>query len=398
MFPIFELESQFQDHSMGELDPESLFDLGKLCQQWLLSFADQENPAQVAAQQINSTKEDEISHRIVFALAASLCAPGKDAAQVIQSYKGYVNDNSWLLRKWVAAMTETIHPHHPVDILVTFDALESTDLYETARSAYGISMQDVRWDAAAWDNLKIFEGTLPQTGADDSVFNAMAMFTVDPESAIHRRFVCTEEDEKKLFTARLNRMRTQLIFGYNNGYASMRQYGEKRPTLVSEMVNLGGTPSMDDTIPLHKEPGFTQALLRDADNSIELFFQNQKEKLYINTESWKYVDEITQAFLDAGLNPEKMMFHGPWKEGDAFQWRPLDKALSHFGQMDMNNQRFYSHLFKAYLATFEIDDIIDNCTGPESLAAVYQVTGNKAFLQAGDSKVRELIMGSDLGL
>ena len=400
MFPLFELESSYQDFMSGDLEPECIHDMGILCQQWLREFADDDQPERLAVQQLNNGKAntDDVTHRLVFAIAASLCVSGAEAGQVIQAYEEFINKNSWLLSGWVTRLTESIHPHHPVDVLATFDALPNPDMYESARNAYGISMTDVRWDACSWDYLKVFEGTLPRTGYEQALFRSLAFFPVDTASAIHQKFVQTQDDEKNLFHYRLQRIRTQLGTGYNNGYESTRQYGEKRATLSSEMLTSKERPSMADTIPMHKEPGFAQSLHNDLERNIEHFFENLGEKLYIAPGNWQYVDEITQAFLDAGVSAQMILCHGPWKTEDGAHYHPLDSALTHFSKLSQNNQRFYACLYKAYVAKFEPREIIQNCTSPEALAAVYRLTGDKVFLQAGNSQVRDIAMGVDLGL
>lgn len=397
MFNILEVDAFYHEFMQAQGEPECVYGVAKLCEQWLLGFAGQESPHEAARLALGSSNGDS-GRRLMFALSAALCAPSEATGKIIEAYQGYIDENYWQVQQWTGRLCDKIQPHHPVDILVAIDSLASTDLYETTRSLYDVSMTDIRWDACAWDNLKVFQGTLPKTGNEMAIFRALAMFTVDTTAAIHQAFVKTEEDEINLFRYRLERIRTQLGTVYNNGYASSREFGEKRPTLCSEMICLIGKPAMSDTVPIHKERGFSDSLKRDLEHCIQQFFENRGEGLYIATENWTYVDEITQAFLDAGVSPEMILAHGAWKTDTGAHNRPLGSALNHFGQMDANNQRFYACLFKAYLAKFEVSEIIRDCNSPEALAAVYQVTGDKAFLQAGGDKVREKVMGADLGL
>lgn len=398
MFSIFEIESNFQAHLLDKIDPECLYELGKLCQQWLLSFAGASIPAAAAAKDIQSSSEDEINRRMTFALAASMCVPGKEAAQIIHSYEHYIYDNSMGVTNFVIGLTNLIHPHHPVDILATFDALTSYDLYDSARRIYGIFIEDVRWDAVAWDNLKIFEGTLPENDFEAAAFSALARYPIDLESKIHRKFVKTREDESKLFTARLNQLRSQMISPYNNGYCSSRQGGEKKATLCSSFIQLGTAPSRDVTVPLHKEPGFDVAIHQDLELNIEAFFKMPAQGVHILLENFQYVDEITQAFLGAGIDPEKILSHGPWNKDSGPEQQSLSAALDQFCQMSQSGRWFYSRVYKAYFAKFSIQDIINNTKTSEALAAVYEVTGNRDLLQAARSEVREFAMSYDLGL
>ncbi|KPC17000.1 Uncharacterized protein AC499_1161 [Pseudomonas amygdali pv. lachrymans] len=61
-------------------------------------------------------------------------------------------------------------------------------------------------------------------------------------------------------------------------------------------------------------------------------------------------------------------------------------------------QRYYQVAYKAYFAQFTAEQIINACADNKAMLAAYNITGDKAFLQAGSDLMRASAMASDLGL
>ena len=196
---------------------------------------------------------------------------------------------------------------------------------------------------------------------------------------------------------RLEAIRDQITSGYNGGVLYLRCSGDERITLKPGHAALLDRPGIDDVLPAHQEPSFAQCLMTDPGRYIKMFFQP------LSAFSTQEVDqeamaEITQAFLKAGVSPVQLITLGPCGWFEDMTSVSLYEALNALEHMVEHNHKFFSAAYAAYLSDFTPREILAECAKPEISRIAYQMTGNKALLQAGNDTVRAAVMGADLGL
>ncbi|MBD8089143.1 hypothetical protein IFT48_04045 [Pseudomonas fluorescens] len=407
MFPTLEIESIFKQYMKGQLDIEGFAAVAQLTEQWLLGFEGAWDPAMAAIQSLCQQNSAEYSKRMLFALSLVLCAPSENTPRIFAAYKTQIKNEMPSVQEWISSMAMALGPHGvEVDVVKCLRHLEPS-LLDIACDAYQISRMELLQDAVAWDDLDLFNISLPENAdlVKHWFFSTLAKFEPAPESDIHRTLITTDDDEKEFFYYRVQEVRSRLFDEYAGGSNFKRPTGERRATLFPDGLHAleRGTTASDQDF--YRQPDFKERLMQDQERIVKSFFMHMNVGVG-NENNDHHAAIITQAFLDAGISAAYIVEHGPCAHmqvrlpTDDGQEEPmsLKKALARFELMKVEGKDFYTRLYTLYLKDFSTEQVIDLCDTPESLVSAYQLTGNKAFLQAGNDKTRSLVMGLDLGL
>ena len=397
MFPIIAIESAFQDHWSPDWKPAGpeFNQIGSLCEQWLLTFTSRD-PAEQAINALAEISRKDHEKRMTFAMAMSLCTPSQYTAELIDRYHKHINANGYDIGHNVAALAMVIHEQSPLDLMKIFRDLPRR-LYDVATQAYRITLNELATNAVAFDDLVIFENCFDrrcsQTWADR--FIPLAKFPVDSGSKLHQSLMQDPDAEQDFLHARLFTLRGELTDEHAQGPLYKRRTDNEKITLMP-----GGFVDLDHTRPkaaVHKEPGFAKQLMSDPARHTQVFFTplGQWSNDNVNQEA---ADQITQAFLDAGVSPLMILTVGAREMSVETESSSLVELLGLLKSLSEPDLKFFRKAYLAYLKDFSAKEILENCERPDIAQIVYRMTGDKALLQSGDDKVRTAIIGADLGL
>ncbi|MBD8681913.1 hypothetical protein [Pseudomonas sp. CFBP 13719] len=401
MYKVAVLDA-FHDDLENEIWDEDAFPMAaEAAERWLLGFSDSTNPEKSALAKLRKGESSRQDSRLIFALAMALCAPSPNTGAIIWAYYGYINKNDTDLITKVSFVAHNAQPEHEVDVFTAFRSLPEGNLHELTARLYSVTLQNVMDYAILWDDPEVFRKCLHSESGLQTwpICSALARFPENTTSRIFQEFASTEQGTKDLFFHRLFALRRQLERVYTHGIERLwlddHQLGVLMPSHRSAADNLPLSELLA-VAPPHKTPGFAQALQKDALRIIRETFAYKQDALKIDPSYWHHVDDLTQTFLDAGITAEQLVSQGAC--GQPTETVSLRRALSTLGGMDTMNLRFYQVMFRAYLANHEPEHIMANAKTSKCLLAVYHITGDKAYLQAGNHNVREAALGSDLGL
>lgn len=409
MFPILEIESFYAGYTNGKRDV--IYDLGtvaELTEKWLLGFSKSLHPYSDALNCLHSLGPGQAGNRLSFAIGICLSAPSANPDQVLHSYQDYIQSNTRNLTNIITDLNVTLSFHGATpEIRSTLQKVDP-EAFDLALTLYSVKAHDVIRDAIAWDDLELFIkafNALESSGEDAHIasvvaFNSLAMFEVDTQSQIHRRLVTCIDDERDLFGEQMQNLRSELACSTTNTGLLARQRGARRSTLLPSGRSLLAKADASVT-PIHRHPEFKLMLHRDLERTVREFFSPSLTG-ETDEKNGPYADEITQAFLDAGVSPGYLIAKGPCHPRHAAYPATSDnmvfKALVKYVSMEPGKQRFFATAYRAYLEGFPANEIAQACKKPEHLAAAYRLTGDKQLLQAGTDHARSLVMGQDLGL
>ncbi|AXH59569.1 hypothetical protein [Pseudomonas amygdali] len=397
MFPIIAIESAYQDHWSPDWKPSGpdFTQIGSLCEQWLLSFTGSD-PAEEAINALSQTSRKDHDKRMTFAMTMSLCTPSQHTVELINRYQRHIKTNGYDIGHSVTAIAMVIHDQSPLDLMKIFRDLPPR-LYDAAVTAYRITLNELATNAVACDDLIIFEKCFDknysQTWADR--FVPLAKFPVDSGSKIYQSLIQDPDAEQDFLHARLFTLRGELTDEHAKGSLYKRCIDDKKITLMP-----GGFVDLDHTrheAPVHKEHGFAEQLMSDPARHTQVFFAplGQWSTDSVNQAA---ADEITQAFLDAGVSPLMILTIGAREMGVETTYSSPNELLLLLKSLSEQDRKFFRKAYLAYLKDFSPKEILASCERPDIAQIVYQMTGNKALLQSGDDKVRSAIIGADLGL
>lgn len=397
MFPIIAIESAYQDHWSPDWKPTGpdFTQIGSLCEQWLLTFTGSD-PAEQAINTLAEISRKDHDKRMTFAMAMSLCTPSQHTPELIDRYQRHIQTNGHDIGHNVAAIAMVIHEQSPLDLMKIFRDLPPR-LYDVAVKAYLITLNELATNAVACDDLVIFEKCFDrnysQTWADR--FLPLAKFPVDSGSKIHQSLMQDPDAKQDFLHARLFTLRGEITGEHAKGPLYKRRINDEKITLIA-----GGLVGLDHTRPeaaVHKEPGFAEMLMSDPARHIQVFFAPLGQWSTDNVNQ-AVADEITQAFLDAGVSPLMILTVGAREMGVETTYSSPNELLCLLKSLSEQDRKFFRKAYLAYLKDFSAKDILASCERPEIAQIVYRLTGNKALLQAGNDTVRAAVMGADLGL
>lgn len=397
MFPIIAIESAYQDHWSPDWKPEGadFIQIGSLCEQWLLTFTGSD-PAVQAINALTEISRKDHDKRMTFAMAMSLCTPSEHTVTLIDRYQRHIKANGYDIGHNVTALAMVIHEHSPLDLMKVFRDLPPS-LYDVAVPAYRITLNELATNAVACDDLVIFEKCFDrhysQTWADR--FIPLAKFPVDPGSKIHQSQMQDPDAEQDFLHARLYTLRGELTDEHAQGPLYKRRTDNEKITLMP-----GGFVGLNHTRPetaVHKEAGFAEQLMSDPARHAQVFFAplGQWSTDNVNQEA---ADQITQAFLDAGVSPLTILTVGAREMSVETESSSLVELLRVLKSLSEPDRKFFRKAYLTYLQDFSPKEILENCERPDIAQIVYRMTGDKALLQSGNDKVRTAIIGADLGL
>lgn len=402
MFSASAPDDRYNLHSLLSAEPLSLLEATPAAYQWLLDFASAPDSPQAALQSLrggNMSNEDA-EDRLNFTLSLALCSPCSSTGQLFKAYEAWLRNNSEPIAKLVRNMAKHLAPVHQVDTLTAFGSLQDRQHFFPAFSIYSTDRYDLISAAIARDDLAVILNTVPEdlTDARREMQHSLSSFPVDPSSRIHQAFINSKTDEHELTRHRLEALRWQLSFStFSYGPFYLRLPSASMNALSPSVGLTLKRATADRAYAVHLTPAFKEAIAHNPDCLVRHFFLYQGNMLSVHPVNWGYVDEVTNAFLDAGVAPEKLLE----KVVNRNERRPLGclkSVLSALVEINYDNQRFYQVAFRAFFAQHGIDKVASSCSDEKTLLAVYHATGNPAYLQAGNHRVRDAAMAGDLGL
>ena len=400
MYGIGEIDELDQQIQKNEWNADYFAPAAVAAQNWLLCFVNNRDPASLAYGNLRKGFSDDYVGKLILPLALALSITSPHTGAIFTAYHSFIDTHDTTIGDFIKDFSRKFEPEFQVDVVRAFQSINNPELFPIAFRAYRVTIENLRYQAVAWDDIDLFKNTLFRSSKlyRPQAFSALAFFESDPHSSIHQHLVQTEDDEKELFFHRIQRLRAQLTGKFQGGIEFLRPQGPQRATLRPANYIYLDEPTADQVTPLHKTTGFAGELLRDTPLIVREFFGYQADGLSINPANWHLVDEITQAFLSAGVDPFTMIAHGPCSAHQTSRPVTPETAMERLGQMNNTNLRFYQVMYKAYLEGLGPQQVLDNCTNPKAVVAAYQMTGDKTYLQAGNDWVRDQAMGSDLGL
>jgi len=395
MLSLLPLENLYHQYCRSQIDPQQITAAAELAEQWLLSFSEAQDPYMDALHSLGAHNPQSTEKRFYFAFSLALCEPSANTGKIFSVFVKTLNQNSSLIGSWVGEVMADIFPVHTVNVLKAFESTPKR-LYSLAYSCYQTHAANVRLAAVACDSPKVFMNTLPDDPGKSHTakFEALAHFPIKPESAVHQAVIGCKKDERDLVYFCLEALRKQLAVEYKDGITYLRPADTSKP--VMQPQGWLDSPVPGTHLPIYQHPSFKEALSHDPSRFIKQFFIHRDSKLDVNPSNWHHVDEVCKAFMRAGVPAERIIDEGA--RGKVATRTTLKSALTKLGQITLENQRYYQEAYRAYLAKYETQEILDNCINPATLLAAYNATGNRALLQAGGGLVRDSAMASDLGL
>lgn len=400
MYAIPALDDFFDNLQAGRWDGDAFPLAAESAERWLLGFASKRDPEKAALAKLSGLSPEKKDIRMILALALALCTPTHHTGPILQAFNRYISKNDAILSRKISEVAHNAQPGHKVDVLEAFRSLLDSSLHGLAGMLYRVPIENILEYAILWDDVDVIKKTLqPERDFDNlSVHRVLAKFPPRPESKVHQAFITSEQAEKDLFLYRMSAVRQQLEFEYTNGISRLWLPESERKVLMPNHRAWLDDHSPSDLMafpPPHRSDGFAQAVQQDAQRLIRETFRNEQYVPNAKPEHWPLVDDLAQAFLQAGVTPEQLVSYGPCGQKDLVS---LHQAIDTLASMDNDKVRFNQVMYRAYLEGYEPKEIIATATSPEQLLGVYRITGDKAYLQAGNDKVRESAMGSDLGL
>ncbi|MBD8089144.1 hypothetical protein IFT48_04050 [Pseudomonas fluorescens] len=401
MFPILEIESAYLDHWSPDWAPTGteFEQVGALCEQWLLSFTTKD-PSVDAIGALCTRSRKDFDKRMYFAMSMALCNPSPETGLLLDRYRKFIAANGHDIGTNVSALSNLNEKHSPIDLMSIFRNIPA-DLYEVATKGYRIALGDLRHNAVAWDDLDVFTkslDSLPSRGLHQS-YIALSSFPIDPNSKIHQAVMTTPDAQASLLLYQLEAMRGQLtdFSSFTNGVSYERCTDDMGITLKPGKGLLLNRINIEATTAPHHRPDFAALVMKDPAGHIKQFFEpiGQRTLSEVNQEA---ATGVTEAFLRAGIDPIKIITHGPCKLNAGISPVSLHEALNKLVYLEENDLSLYHAAYKAFLGQFTASEIIEQCSTAANARSAYLVTGNKALLQEGSDQVRSLVMGADLGL
>lgn len=418
MFPVLQIESFYRSSVDGLWLDDEFPAVARLCEDWLISLIPENletlevGELKPAGRAINQMKFQESDYsnegRLYFALAMALSIPNEKTGLLFEGYYDTLDQQSYEIGAHVQEINSRIQAHPKVDVYEAFTHLPGREFYRVARLAYMTEISHVRLQAVARDDVNVFKWTLPdeKTRASIVAYNAMLEFPVDPGSAIYQSMITDDAAETALFrrqVAKLKHIATAMLDAHIPPYSN-EVYGFLRPD-PSEMPVL--EPYEENTFPeataetfsfAHKQPDFGQKVMRDAFQVTGCFFDLIDDNLRGYCDPG-YVQEVTKAFMDAGLTASYLMTTGVCGDLEGDQPVSLKRALRRLGDMGPRNWTFYSYLYQEFLKPYSTEEIITNCEdNGKVIQAMYRITGDRAYIEAANGPALAQILETELGL
>lgn len=400
MFGIPELDTFYRRLKDECRECGDFLEAATLAEQWLLGFSTSKFPVASAKRKISGLGGSKDGEELMFALGMALCIPSAHTGAIINSFYPFLKDNTFDTARYVQQLSTHGSEEIEVDVLRAVSMVNDRRMCDLTCRLYGCTVDDVRLHAVAWDDLEAFNLTISdhEPSARYQAAYALARFPVAPETKIHKHLSRLDNFKLDFPYYRSGILRSQLEREYTSGVDFVRFEGAQRATLQP-----GGGDDLERAKPgqfrgLHEEPGFALRLAENMEEIVHEFFEVKREECRIKPESWRQVDEITRAFMAAGADANVLIALGPCDQDELGTPPSLKEALSALGELSVDWQRFYQEMYRAHLRGFDPAEVVASCENDQTLAAVYRVTSDKAYLQAGNASVRSMAISADLGL
>ncbi|MBD8615424.1 MULTISPECIES: hypothetical protein [Pseudomonas] len=400
MFPSLEIEAFYRSQKEGYFLKDEFVDVARLCEEWLMSFDDKEPALQALS--ILSLGESDYDNRdrMRFAVSMALCIPSQTTGVLVPRYQGYMDENSFDLGSIISGINASLPEEGKVDVLQAFAALPGREFYQTARQAYMVELSTVRLHAVAHDNLDVFRNTLPGDDPKKDVsiaLNTLTQFPEQKDSEIHRALIHDEQSEKDLFFYRMTNLRQLFVGVYKDEIGWLRPSAEEVITLQPYHDSSLQRATFADIPHAYEDPLFSQRVNSDKYRLVEKFFSLTAMHV-TQTLDFEGFHAASRAFLNAGVESHYIISHALVSSDESSPLIDLKQALSTLGSLSAMNQELYAVIYQDYLSHFSAESIAAHCESDESLAAVFKITRNKAYLMASRGSAIDKCLGSDLGL
>jgi hypothetical protein len=416
MFPYPPIESFYRSRVDGLWLDDEYPAVASLCEEWLLSLAAEITkeiqvgdlkPAGKAMEIMKRQKSDYSNvDRLDFAIAMALSIPSESTGKLFEAYRDTIEQRSYEIGDHV--LNINAQAHLKIDVYKAFSHLPGREFVAMARHAYMTELEHVRLQAVARDDVRVFKLTLPDDPEKAPVvaYIALMMFPIDPESAIYKTIVTDEVAGKILFKRQVSQLRyiasamsdIGTLSRSNEVYGFLRPAIDEIPVLEPFQENKFPEANAGSFTFIHRDPDFARKLTKNAYQATSSFFDlignNQRGHC-----GAQFVQEVTEAFMEAGLSASYLMSTGVCGELDSERPISLKHALRRLADMGHNNWKFYSFLYQEFLKPYPIEQIIADAEGNgEVIQALHLITGDRAYLEAASEATVARILESDLGL
>lgn len=334
---------------------------------------------------------------VSFMIGCSCAMPTENTSRIIACYCEFI----------VLGYTNDIKNHvRRLSNLGVFDLQSLIKHLNASQIKGGLEMVDVTAhnairEAIAFDDLAMLEKILDHFKDSTDwlqIQRCMSHFPLDHTSEIQRKFGVTNEEIRVISLNKIAHMREQLTSGIPLGSEYIRNTQGHAPTMLPRNKNRWMKACQATTKPFYTSEAFFDLLGHDPFGAVDTFFTIYPKTQTLGEESLRWVDVITCLFIEAGVSPHFIISHAVCGVGQDEPLATLKNCLIHLGIMNHNNQRFYRTAYQAYFIDFEIKTLVDNCGTDLECQAVYEVTQDRAVLRFAGDRVKDAVLGSDLGL
>lgn len=331
-----------------------------------------------------------------FMLATACAAPTPNHARIFEAFDLYVESSLWEIRDYVGYLGD----RGVTNIRSLIKHSRQGRIMQTLELSQSYC-NTVMIEAIAWDDLDLFNRVSGHPGFEDAKtagLTNLVTFPLDPSSVIHQSLLTDNSDLDKLIELHCTQLFNQVQNGFTHGVVWHRNSPDAGITLFPNGRAEWGEAKPDDRKTCSFPQEWKSRLKSNPFLAVEAFFQPISDFEVKISDGWEWVDRVTQAFLDAGVSASQIISYGACKAKSKQAPVSLGRALDELGVMTPAQIRFHTHAYRAYFRDFKLDRLVGHCVTDASLVALYKVTQNRDVLKYANDRVRDLALGSDLGL
>lgn len=411
---ILDLYHQTCASQKGPIDRDIFAAAAQKIEICLMSFIDEEDPLEDLLHEVFQDSEDkglenffgypvrigyerdELKKLVAFMLATTMSVPNQNLPKIFSAYMLFINDMKYQLKD-----TFRVYGRNKLGNMRSLIRLANTDHLKQMLQICCVSTAGALIDAIANDDMEAYKrawGAYTHTDEWKEKFGTLASFPVEPDTAVHKALIVTDEDKKDLFLARIFALRHDVENFFCNGINNYRNPDPSTSTLFPNYENSWPICAPDHEQLFYAQQGFALGIQQDTLRCIQGFFAPKKVLEIRAHDGWDHIDRITQAFLDAGVSAQHILTYGLCREKQGAPLVSMQHAIGRLGMLNKEDLRFYRVAFQALFRDFDTKTLLSYCATDESRQALYAVTLDKDILSLAGDRVRDGAFASDLGL
>ncbi|AXH59579.1 hypothetical protein [Pseudomonas amygdali] len=341
-------------------------------------------------------ERNEQKKLVAFMLATTMSAPTQNLPRIFSAYMLFINDMKYQLKGTFEA-----YGKNKIGDMRSLIRLANPDHLKRMMQISCVSNAGALIDAIANDDMEAYNRAWAvYTHADEwkEKFGMLALFPIEPDTAVHKALIVTDQDKKDLFLARIFALRHDVENTFCNGINYSRNPDPSRSTLFPNYENAWPICAPNHEQPFYMQPGFALGVQQDTTRCIQGFFAPKRVLEIRAHDGWDHIDRITQAFLDAGVSAQHLLTYGLCRENQGAPLVSMQHAIGRLGMCNKEDLRFYRAAFQALFRDFDTKTLLGYCATDESRRALYEVTRDKDVLRLAGDRARDGALASDLGL